>query len=56
MNLSLDGRTLLASWEGLRTTMYLDSAGLPTIGVGHLLTRSEMTSGKITIGGESASF
>ena len=27
------------------------TAGLPTIGVGHLLTRSELTSGKIVING-----
>lgn len=30
--------------------MYHDTAGLPTIGVGHLLTKSELSSGKITIG------
>jgi len=31
--------------------VYKDSAGLPTIGVGHLLTKSELTSGKINING-----
>jgi len=29
--------------------MYRDSAGLPTIGVGHLLTKSELSSGKISL-------
>jgi len=32
--------------------MYHDQVGLPTIGVGHLLTRSELSSGKIQLGGE----
>ena len=31
--------------------MYRDSAGLPTIGVGHLLTKDELSSGKIVIEG-----
>jgi lysozyme len=33
--------------EGVRLVMYRDSAGLPTIGVGHLLTKDELRSGKI---------
>jgi lysozyme len=33
--------------------MYHDSGGLPTIGVGHLLTKDEVRSGKVLIGGES---
>jgi len=44
-----NGLRLLKEWEGFRSTMYRDSAGLPTIGVGHLLSRSEITSGKILI-------
>lgn len=36
-----------------RHKMYKDVAGLPTIGYGHLLTRSELTSGKIIIDGKS---
>lgn len=32
------GLALLAEYEGLRLVSYLDSAGLPTIGVGHLIT------------------
>ena len=45
-------KSLLAR-EGSRSKMYYDAAGLPTIGVGHLLTRSEMTSVKIWIDGEA---
>jgi lysozyme len=37
--------------EGCRLNVYLDPAGLPTIGIGHLLTRSELSSGKISIAG-----
>ena len=36
----------------MRTAAYRDSAGLLTIGVGHLLTRSELMSGKITTSNE----
>lgn len=32
--------------------MYKDVVGLPTIGYGHLLSRSELTSGKIFVDGE----
>lgn len=28
-------------WEGFRNKMYLDSAGLPTIGIGHLIKANE---------------
>jgi lysozyme len=38
--------------EGKRNKVYDDSAGLPTIGVGHLLTQEENSSGKITINGQ----
>lgn len=38
--------------EGVVLTPYRDVANLLTIGVGHLLTRSELSSGKITIGVE----
>lgn len=41
----------LESLEGRRSKMYLDSKGLPTIGIGHLLTKSELSSGKINIRG-----
>lgn len=39
--------------EGVVLTPYRDSANLLTIGVGHLLTRSELSSGKIVIGVEA---
>jgi len=39
--------------EGLVLTPYRDVANLLTIGVGHLLTRSELSSGKIVIGLEA---
>jgi lysozyme len=41
--------------EGFKSTKYLDSAGLPTIGIGHLITRKELDSGVIKIGNESVS-
>jgi lysozyme len=51
MEMSEHGLGLLQKWEGFELKVYKDSAGLPTIGVGHLLTRSELTSGKIVIDG-----
>lgn len=49
--MSDNGRALLTQWEGKENRVYRDSAGLPTIGVGHLLTRDEISSGKILIDG-----
>lgn len=43
------GKQLFKLWEGLRTEWYYDSGGEPTIGIGHLLTQSERSSGKLTI-------
>ncbi len=51
MKVGQKGKQLFKEWEGLMTEAYLDSGGAPTIGIGHLLTRSERTSGKIVIGG-----
>ena len=51
MQVGQRGKNLFKEWEGLVTHEYLDSGGAPTIGIGHLLTRSERTSGKISIGG-----
>jgi lysozyme len=51
MQMSQHGLDLLTQWEGCELKVYNDSAGLPTIGVGHLLTKSELMSGKISIGG-----
>jgi lysozyme len=50
MKVGLRGKNLFKDWEGLVTHVYLDSGGAPTIGIGHLLTQSERTSGKIIIG------
>lgn len=48
MNISDTGLGQIKHREGVVLTMYRDSAGLPTIGVGHLLTRDELRSGKLT--------
>lgn len=53
MQMSNEGRELLAEWEGAEPRVYSDVAGFPTIGVGHLLTRDELSSGKIVIGGKA---
>jgi len=52
MKMSEKGCKLLAGWEGVELEEYLDVAGLPTIGVGHLLTDQEKASGTIDIGTE----
>ena len=51
MQMSTDGLDLLKQWEGFESKVYKDSGGLATIGVGHLLTKSERTSGAIVING-----
>lgn len=51
MQMSEEGLELLKQWEGFELKLYKDSAGLLTIGVGHLLTKSELSSGKIVING-----
>jgi lysozyme len=56
MQMSQRGKELLAQWEGIEFKVYKDSAGLPTIGVGHLLTRDELTSGKIVICGQPVKY
>jgi len=38
---------LAGDWEGCVLSVYPDSGGRPTIGIGHLLTKSELASGKI---------
>lgn len=50
MELSLNGLALIEDLEKKENQMYHDQVGLPTIGYGHLLTKSELTSGKIVIG------
>jgi lysozyme len=56
MQMSAHGLALLEQWEGFELKLYKDSAGLPTIGVGHLLTKSELSSGKITIDGIAVNY
>lgn len=56
MTVGQSGKNLFKEWEGLVTHVYLDSGGEPTIGIGHLLTRSERTSGKIIIQGQAVSY
>ena len=51
MQMSEHGLELIKQWEGFKPDVYKDSAGLPTIGVGHLITKSEQTTGEIVIGG-----
>jgi lysozyme len=56
MNFSENGKRLLAEWEGKKSKQYPDVAGKPTIGVGHLLTQSELSSGKIRINGQDVRY
>ena len=49
MKISEKGLQTLIDSEGSVQETYLDQAGLPTIGVGHCLTRSEISSGKIEL-------
>lgn len=49
MSCSSIGMEFLEEVEGKKSHVYPDSGGEPTIGIGHLLTRSERTSGKIVI-------
>jgi lysozyme len=52
MDMSPVGLDMLTQLEGKENQMYHDEVGLPTIGVGHLLTKDELMSGKIWIDGE----
>lgn len=51
MEISDKGLSFLIRREGKENKVYKDVAGFPTIGVGHLLTDSERSSGKILIDG-----
>ena len=50
MQLSDEGLALLKSLEGVEREPYRDSAGLLTVGCGHLLTKDELSAGKIQCG------
>lgn len=41
MNIGAAGKALIEEVEGRRAKMYLDSAGLPSIGIGHLIKPNE---------------
>ena len=43
------GKKSLIQLEGLKLEVYDDAAGLKSIGIGHLLTRDELSSGKIEL-------
>ena len=48
--MSARGHSMLIELEGSRSHAYHDVAGFLTIGVGHLLTRDELSSGKMLVG------
>ncbi len=52
MKLSEEGFKFIAREEAVRTKVYQDAAGKPTIGIGHLLTPDEVESGVLVIEGE----
>lgn len=56
MQMSENGLGLLQQWEGFKLQVYKDSAGLATIGVGHLLTKPELASGEIVISGVAVQY
>ena len=56
MQVGQNGKNLFKEWEGLVLHEYPDSGGTPTIGIGHLLTQSERTSGKIVIGDQALDY
>ena len=45
------GAEFIARFEGKKSQVYLDSAGLPTIGIGHLLLPDEKAGNYVTING-----
>jgi len=53
MKVGEKGKQLFRQWEGLSTKVYNDSGGRPTIGIGHLLTKQELTTGTLIIDGVS---
>jgi lysozyme len=56
LTLSAQGRALLQSCEGCEPRCYDDGVGYQTIGIGHRLTRSELASGKLWIGGTAVRY
>jgi len=56
MKISFEGLEFLEKEEGCILHVYKDQAGLPTIGIGHLLRKSELDRGGIFLGGKLVSF
>ncbi len=56
METSNHGKLKIQEWEGSRARAYRDAGGHLTIGVGHLLTKSELMSGKILIQGQAVRY
>jgi lysozyme len=52
LKISDSGLQFIKRYEGLKKTVYLDVAGLKTVGYGHLLTKPELSSNSVTIGGK----
>jgi lysozyme len=50
VNISSKGIELLKQWEGFSNTFYKDIAGYLTVGVGHLVTKSELSNGYVLVG------
>lgn len=48
LKIDRNGINLIKQFEGFSSTIYLDAAGLPTIGYGHLIKNDEDFSGGIT--------
>src|SRR5256885_13826946 len=51
MDMSPEGLKMLTGLEDNKPHMYYDPIGIPTIGVGHQMSRDDLTSGKIMIHG-----
>jgi lysozyme len=56
VKVSDQGKRKIREWEGSRARVYRDAGGKLTIGVGHLLTKSELASGKIWIQGQAVPY
>jgi lysozyme len=56
LKISDNGKKLLAKWEGIEHNVYDDAVGLPTIGVGHLLTKDELSSHQLIIEDTSVNY
>lgn len=56
MKIDAAGLDLIVRVERLKQKMYLDQAGYPTIGVGHLLSAKELDTGTVSINGQVVSW